>query len=155
MRSRFRSLRRGATLCVTFSLALLASCATTEGEGHPSLLSSEAEAQAKVDETRAYIDAAKLEPLEVVRVIGSIRLQSSNRRFAVVEIGSSSYILETKSDCRALESRNVDEAMVDYRVQRRMLRAGYDTIRGCRIKTIYELPKTGKQATASDDETVE
>jgi len=118
----------------------LAACATTKDEGRPNLLSSEAHVQSKVDETRAYIEAANLEPLEVVRVIGSIRLQSSNRRFAVIEINTSSYILETERDCRGLESRNVELGMVDFRVQRRMLRAGYDTIRGCRIKSIYKLP---------------
>ena len=137
------------------SLALLAACATTDDDSQPNLLSSDARAQAKVDETRAYIEAAKLEPMDVVRVIGSVRLQSSNRRFAVVEIGNSSYILETERDCRNLESRNVELGMVDFRVQRSMLRAGYDTIRGCRIKAIYELPKAGKQTTTAGDDPAE
>ena len=120
----------------------------------PNLLSSDAQAEAKVDETRAYIEAAQLEQVDIVRVIGSPRLRSSNRRFAVVEIGTSSYILETERDCRNLESRNVELGMVDFRVQRSMLRAGYDTIRGCRIKAIYELPKTREQSTTSGDEPV-
>lgn len=135
----------------TTILCLLAGgCASTEQQGEPNLLSAEARAQAKVDETRAYLEAVNLPTVHAIQMSGSMRLQSSNRRFAVIKVNSSTYILETERECPGLETRGVELGMVDFRMQRRILRAGYDTIRGCRIKSIYKLQRANSDTSESN-----
>lgn len=133
------------------SLLVLAACAATQSDGEPGPLDPGWRNEAMIAETRAYIEAANLETVAAIRVSGSLRLASGNSRFATLKTNRSTYLVETERDCPALKSRNVQSDMLDFRVKRNIIRAGYDTIRGCRIKTIYELPTRQVETTAPDD----
>ena len=51
------------------------------------------------------------------------------------------YLVEFQRDCRALRNTEITPDMVDVRQNRNVLRAKFDTIRGCRIARIYEISK--------------
>lgn len=139
---------RAVLLLVT---AIVAGCATGEEEERPPLTSREAREQALVEETQAYLRAANLEPITAIRYVGKFNIVTANRRFAVIEARSKRYLLETEIDCPRLPLAGATDDSIDVRVRRNMLRAGYDTIRGCRIKAIYELPQPPTETRAPED----
>lgn len=131
--------------------ALLSACATSGDDPPDNLLSRDAREQAMIEETRAFLAAANLEPLPALRWVGPLRIESANRRFAVLKARSKRYLVETERDCASLPYANVNNSSIDIRQRRNLLRPGYDTIRGCRIKAIYELPEAGGETTAPGD----
>ncbi len=139
---------RAAVLLVS---VILAACATSEEEERPALTSSAARQQALVDETRAYIQSTNLEQHTAIRYIGKFSIVSANQRFAVIEARSTRYLIETEIDCPRLPLAGATDDSIDVRMRRNMLRAGYDTIRGCRIKAIYELPDPPAETREPED----
>lgn len=139
---------RAAVLLVS---VILAACATGEEEERPALTSRQARQQALVDETHAYIQSANLEQHTAIRYIGKFSIVSANQRFAVIEARSTRYLIETEIDCPRLPLAGATDDSIDVRMRRNMLRAGYDTIRGCRIKAIYELPEPPAETREPED----
>lgn len=139
---------RAAVLLVS---VILAACATGEEEERPALTSRQARQQALVDETHAYIQSANLEQHTAIRYIGKFSIVSANQRFAVIEARSTRYLIETEIDCPRLPLAGATDDSIDVRMRRNMLRAGYDTIRGCRIKAIYELPDPPAETREPED----
>lgn len=136
---------------VLLASAVLVACATGEEEERPALTSRQARQQALVDETHAYIQSANLEQHTAIRYIGKFSIVSANQRFAVIEARSTRYLIETEIDCPRLPLAGATDDSIDVRMRRNMLRAGYDTIRGCRIKAIYELPEPPAETREPED----
>ena len=131
--------------------AIVAGCATGEDEERPPLTSRQAREQALVDETYAYLRSANLDQKTMIRYVGKFNIVSANRRFAVIKARSSRYLIETEIDCPRLPVAGARDDSIDVRVKRNMLRAGYDTIRGCRIKSIWELPDPPAETSEPED----
>ena len=62
-----------------------------------------------------------------------------NDYYVTVPTRRGDYLIEFARDCRELRRRDFTPEMVDRRDNRNILRARFDTIRGCRIGTIYEI----------------
>ena len=93
-----------------------------------------------VEETYVYLDTVKPETVLSVRFTEPLRYDVVNVRFVYLDIDSGRYLVEMERDCRYLKSNAIFTDMADRRSMRGRLRANIDTIRGCRIENIYELP---------------
>ena len=93
-----------------------------------------------VQETKVYLDTIQPETVLSVSFVEPLRYEVINVMFVYMEGHGGRYLLETERICRPLKSQDIFVDMADRRSIRGRLRAGIDTIRGCRIETIYKLP---------------
>lgn len=94
-----------------------------------------------VEELRLYIEQEKPETVAFIRYQQPFRWRGLNNYFALTEARTGPHLIEMSWECNELVSRDLLTDMVDKRSENRLIRAGVDTIRGCRIKRFYKLPQ--------------
>ena len=92
-------------------------------------------------EVREYVEKAKLVTVSHIRLRDSLEWAYLNDYFVTTEANDGDHLIEMTTECADLRARIIYNDMVDQRRRSLSLRAGLDTIRGCRIKTIYKLPE--------------
>lgn len=112
-------------LTTVISAALLFGCATQTG-------STKSEAIAD------FIIVTELEPLDVVRLRQQFNYEQLTEDYVVLTTRDDYYLVEFRRRCREL---NQNEITPDLRHDRNRLRAGIDTIRGCRIERMFAIDK--------------
>jgi len=100
----------------------------------------DAEPDPSVEETYVYLQTVQPETVLSVRFQEPLRYEVVNIRFVYLDVKSGRYLVEMERDCEYLRSGQLFTDMADRRSMRGRLRARIDTIRGCRIDQIYELP---------------
>lgn len=97
--------------------------------------------QPRTDETDAiadFIAVTELEPLDVVRYRQQFSYTQLTEDYVVLKTHDDYYLVEFTRRCREL---NQNVITPDKRYDRNMLRAGIDTIRGCRIDKMFAIDK--------------
>lgn len=107
-------------------LALLSACAT---EYNPQ----------EVEAVRDYIAAAELNEVEKIRINNQMNFAYVNDFFVTIPTRRGDYLVEFSRQCRDLRRTDFTPEMVDLRDNQNIIRSRFDTIRGCRIGTIYEI----------------
>lgn len=93
-----------------------------------------------VEETLVYLETLNPPTVDSVRFREPLRYDVVNVRFVYMDVKDGRYLIEMARDCKPLKSNEIFTDMADRRSMRGRIRAGIDTIRGCRIGTIYQLP---------------
>ena len=62
-----------------------------------------------------------------------------NDRYVVIPTRRGDYLIEFRRDCYELRRSKFTQDMIDRRDNQNILRARFDTIRGCVIATMYEI----------------
>lgn len=91
----------------------------------------------EAEAVRDYIAANKLEEVDRVRTGGQFNYTYVNDYFVTIRGRGGSYLAEFVSECRELRRQDFSPDMWDQRRDHNWLRARFDTIRGCRIDTLY------------------
>ena len=100
---------------------LLSGCATSPDPGI-------------TDAVTDYVQVAELKPQNQVRTYGDYSYRVISQRYIIVATRRETFLAEFVRDCRELDDFRVTP---DYRHDANLLRARFDTIRGCRIGKIY------------------
>ena len=98
----------------------------------------------EIEAVRDYIVANELVEVEQIRTSRNMSYTYLNDRFVLWPSRRGDYLVELNRDCQELRSQEWTPHMVDRRDSSNVLRARFDTIRGCRINTIYEINKDQK-----------
>jgi hypothetical protein len=93
----------------------------------------------EIEAVRDFVAANELEEFDKVRYHGDLRYKYVNDRYVTVTGRGGPYLVEFRRDCRELRFREFTPEMVDRPIDKNTLNARFDTIRGCRIGTIYGL----------------
>lgn len=99
--------------------------------------------QAPQDQSDAvddFVEVNALEDVAVARTVNRFDYDYLSERYVVVETRRKHYLVEFYGRCRELAIDDMD-IQPDFRYDAKAIRAGEDTIRGCRIKSIYEIDK--------------
>lgn len=83
-----------------------------------------------------FIVAAELEGLDMIRTRNHYGWEYLSDQFIIVKTRDGEYLLRFQRRCRELYEVPVQP---DIRYETNVLRARFDTIRGCRIDTIYAI----------------
>ena len=120
-------------LCMT----ALFGCASQDGNQQGAReLSRESE-----KDVRLYLDKAMLDEVPFIRFRDSLQWKYLNDYFVTAEAYDGDHLIEMITECADLRADTFYIDMADQRSRSSHVRAGLDTIRGCRIKTIYKLPE--------------
>ena len=92
----------------------------------------------KGDAIADFISANELEALDVVRFRDQFHYKQLTEDYLVLTAREDYYLAEFRRRCREL---NTNEISPDLRYDRNKLRAGIDTIRGCRIERLFAIDK--------------
>lgn len=104
-------------------ITLLAACASS--------------AQAPADNAVLdFIAVSELQPGDRVRTYGQWHYDALSDRYVVLNTRKEKYLVEFRRRCHELEELAVTP---DLRYQRNVLRARFDTIRGCTIERLYAI----------------
>ncbi|MDJ0938194.1 MAG: hypothetical protein QNJ00_00390 [Woeseiaceae bacterium] len=125
----------GAVIAGCIATTLLSGCALFEQEQ----LEFD-ELPPKVQETKIYLQTVQPEKVFSLSYIEPLRYEVINVMYVLMESQGDRYLLELETICRPLRSPDIFADMADRRSIRGRIRAGIDTIRGCRIENIYKLP---------------
>ncbi len=117
------------------TLVLLAGCAS-QTQGVPEIDDSDA-----VDD---FVAINELEKVDAARTTNSFDYGYLTDRYVVVTTRRSYYLVQLYGRCPELTDVNAD-VQPDIRYEAKALRPGVDTIRGCRIKNIYEIDEAQAQ----------
>ena len=102
----------------------------------------------EIEAVRDYIAAAELEEVTKIRVRREqLKYTYVNDRYVSIDTRRGDYLVEFQRNCWELRENQIKPdvadynkgAMVDIRRSNNYLDARVDTIRGCRISTIYEI----------------
>lgn len=87
-----------------------------------------------------YISAAELEEQDSIRTMtmGDFSHHIISQRYVTLETRKESFLVAFSRRCHELTERKVTP---DIRYEKNILRARFDTIRGCRIGRIYAIDK--------------
>ena len=97
---------------------------------------------AKNDAIDDYIKVAQLKELDQIRIKRQLHHKVITEDYILIYDDRQPYLAAFQRRCREL---NETEVKPDYRYEARILRARFDTYRGCNIRTLYEV--TNGQAT--------
>lgn len=92
-----------------------------------------------VQAMRDLIAVGSLQEIEKLRVAHTPNYRVINDYFVATMVGDQPYLLELRTRCRALRRSTMSPSMIDIRRDATYIRPSWDTIRGCEIKSIYEL----------------
>ena len=92
----------------------------------------------EIEAVRDYVAANQLEEVDRIRRNDQASYTYVNDFFVIVPSRRGDYLAEFVSECRELR-QSFDYTMRDERSDTIWLRARFDTIRGCRIGTFYEI----------------
>ncbi len=104
-----------------------------------------------IEETRVYLQSVRPDTVSYIRYMEPLRYDVVNRMYVTIETQTGLYLVEMTRICRALTFDAASSDTADERRMRGRLRAGVDTIRGCRIKAIYKLPEPAVETTGTED----
>ncbi len=79
--------------------------------------------------------------VQVARTTNQFDYDYINDRYVIIKTRRDYYLAEMYGRCREFTTLNTDVAP-DLRYDAKAIRARVDTIRGCRIKTLYEIDET-------------
>ncbi len=106
---------------------LLAACAGTQ---------EELGAVAKNDAIEDFITVTQLQSIDMIRARREINHKVITDRHIILSDRKSSYLASFNRRCIELDDRQITP---DIRHDRNLIRARFDTYRGCRIERLYEL----------------
>lgn len=89
-----------------------------------------------------FVATSELVEVKKIRISEQIRYYYVNDKFVIMPAKDGEYLLEFRGPCSELRSRYWTGDMVDFRASARYFYADHDTLRGCRISRIYELPES-------------
>ena len=92
----------------------------------------------EIEAVRDYIAANQLEEVDRIRRNDNASYTYLNDYFVIVPSRRGDYLAEFVSECRELR-QTFDHTMRDERTDTTWLRSRFDTIRGCRIGTFYQI----------------
>ena len=118
-------------ICLIASLALLAACAGTP------------EIPAELEAVRDYVEVGELEQTDRIRTHGSDHWSPLTDYHALYGSRDGWYLLEFTRICRELTDNT--RITPDVRYDTNVLRSRIDTLRGCRIDSMYPLTEAQKQ----------
>jgi len=90
------------------------------------------------DAVSDYISAAELEEQDSIRTMGKFDHHIISQRYVTLETRKESFLVAFSRRCHELTQ---NEVTPDFRYEKNLLRARFDTIRGCRIGHIYAIDK--------------
>ena len=93
----------------------------------------------EIEAVRDYIVAAELEEVAEIRMRGQLSYTYVNDRYVTIDARRGDYLVEFNRDCWELRRNDFTPEMVDVRDNPNVLRARFDTLRGCRIGKMYEI----------------
>ena len=93
----------------------------------------------EIEAVRDYVAAAELEEVGEIRLREQLHYTYVNDRYVSIDTRRGDYLVEFLRNCWELRENQITPEMVDIRRDNNYLRARFDTIRGCRISTIYEI----------------
>ena len=93
----------------------------------------------EVEAVRDFVAATELKPTNEIRYQGQMSYSYLNDRYVIIPTRRQDYLVELNRDCYELRRTDFNAEMVDRRVDTNRIRARFDTIRGCQIKTFYEV----------------
>ncbi len=99
----------------------------------------------EIEAVRDYVAAAELEEVTDIRLREQLNYTYVNDRFVTIDARRGDYLVEFNRDCWELRQTQVSGGMVDVRDNHNVLRARFDTIRGCRIGKIYEITEAQRE----------
>ena len=111
------------------SAALVAGCAAS-GTTQDSIAISKAKT---FDD---YIEVGQLKELASVRTRDQIHYKAVSEKHIIIYDGKTSYLATFQRACKELKEQHITP---DVRHERNTIRARFDTIRGCRIESLYAL----------------
>ena len=114
-----------AIIAILALTVLLSGCATSSDPGI-------------TDAVADYIQVAEIMPQDQLRTYGDYSYRVISQRYIIVATRRESFLVEFVRDCRELDEFRVTP---DYRREANLLRARFDTIRGCHIGKIYAVDK--------------
>ena len=97
---------------------------------------------AKNDAVEDYIKVSELKEIDTIRKRGELHHTVVTENYIILRDQRSAYLATFRQRCRELDNREVTP---DLRHDLKILRARFDTYRGCRIQYLYEI--TEGQAT--------
>ncbi len=124
-----KTLARSSTL---LSVMLLGACSTLF------------DAQ-EIEAVRDYVVANELKEVDKIRLYRQLNYTYINDQYITVDARTGDFLIEFKRVCRDLSRTDFTPEMVDRRYDSSVLRAGFDTIRGCPIGKIYEVSKEQRE----------
>lgn len=93
----------------------------------------------EIEAVRDFVAANELKEVDDIRHYGQLHYTYVNDYFVTVPTRRGDYLLEFRSQCRALRRTEFTADMVDVRHDSNKLRSRFDTIRGCFIDKMYEV----------------
>ena len=94
----------------------------------------------EIEAVRDYIAANELESVDEIRMHRQpLSYSYVNDRFIIIPTRKADYLVELRRDCFELRRQDFTYDMVDRRTDTNVLRARFDTIRGCPIGAFYEV----------------
>ena len=106
------------------TIVLLCACATTSD-------------QHITDAVTDFIQVAELTPENTIRIRRGYNYTVISQRYVTLKSHNDYYLAEFTRDCRELDDQT--RVPPDYRYDANVLRARFDTIRGCRIAKLYPI----------------
>ena len=94
------------------------------------------------DAVQDFIAVAELTEQEKIRTRGGFRYDELGERYVIVTTEINQYLVQFTRRCHELYEWDITP---DFRHEANVLRARYDTIRGCRIDRIYEVGEVQAQ----------
>lgn len=99
----------------------------------------------EIEATHDFVAASELTEVSEIRLTRQLSYTYVNDRFVTVPTRSGDYLVEFQRNCHELRETRFDAHMVDERDNTNVLRSKFDTIRGCRIGTMYEITEAQKE----------
>lgn len=115
------------------ALLLIAGCSSTSTQPQ------------EIEAVRDFVVAAELEEVNEIRLRKTLSYTYVNDRYVTVPTRRGDYLVELRRDCFELRQNDFTPEMVDVRDNQNVLRARFDTIRGCYIGAIYEITESQRE----------
>ncbi len=93
----------------------------------------------EIEAVRDYVVANELDEVSEIRLREQMSYTYVNDRYVTIPTRRGDYLVEFLRDCWELRRNDFTPEMVDVRDNQNVLRARFDTIRGCRIAKMYEI----------------
>ena len=93
----------------------------------------------EIEAVRDYVAVAELQTVDRIRLDRQISYSYLNDRYVIIPSRRQDYLVEFDRNCFELRRTDFTYEMVDQRQDASTLRSRFDTIRGCRISTFYEV----------------
>ena len=103
----------------------------------------------EIEAVRDFVAANELTEVDQIRLTQQMSYTYVNDRYVIIPTRRGDFLAEFRRDCRELRRSRFTEDMIDRRDNQNIIRARFDTIRGCVIGRIYEISE-GQRAELHD-----